>query len=159
MCKWVPLAVVCLFLTFGGPAAAQSTNASISGNVNDASGAAIPGVSITAESIRTGVKSSTISNEAGVYNFPSLQPGQYRMSAELPGFQTAVFNDVVLAISAQLRLNFALQVAGVSQAVEVSVEAESPLATTTSSIGGVISGIKVRDLPLPARNALDLVAT
>ena len=68
----------------------QTTNASIGGTVADSSGAFIPGVTITATNTQTGIVSTTLTNESGAYQFPSIQPGTYKVSAELPGFQTQV---------------------------------------------------------------------
>ena len=81
-------------------------NSSIGGTVQDATGALIPGVEVTATGVETGVVSRAISNESGVYNFPSLLPGGYTLSAELPGFRTATYNDVQLRPGAPIRLNF-----------------------------------------------------
>ena len=75
---------------------AQTSNASVGGFVQDSSGAYIPGVTVTAANIQTGVATTAVTNESGAYNIPSLLPGTYKLSAELPGFKTRVFNDVVL---------------------------------------------------------------
>src|SRR6478752_5994811 len=74
----------------------QSSNGTISGTVADASGAVIPGVTFTATNTATGVVTTVLSNEAGVYNFASLLPGTYKLTATIPGFQTQIFNDVQL---------------------------------------------------------------
>jgi len=138
----------------------QGTNAALSGTVSDPMQALIPGASITAENRLTGITSSTVSNEAGVYNFPSLQPGAYRVSSELPGFKKHVFNDVILEVGARVVLNFQLEVAGAAgTTVEVTAQMDSALALGTSTVGTVIEGRKVTDLPLPARDALGLVFT
>ena len=84
----------------------QSSNGTISGTVADASGALIPGVSVTATNNATGIVTTVLSNDAGAYNFASLQPGTYKVSAVLPGFRTQTFNDVQLGNAGQLRLNF-----------------------------------------------------
>jgi len=65
---------------------AQTGNAQLGGIVQDVSKALIPGVSITATNVDTGVMATQVTNESGAYNFPVLQPGTYRVSAELPGF-------------------------------------------------------------------------
>jgi hypothetical protein len=70
---------------FSTSAWGQTTNASISGSVADSSGAVLPGVAINATNARTGVSGDTVTNESGVYQFPSLQTGTYKLSAELPG--------------------------------------------------------------------------
>ena len=95
--------VLCLVLvpnTFS-----QTINATLGGTVSDASGALIPGVTITANNVATGIVATVISNEAGAYQFAVLQPGNYKVSAELPGFQTQTYNDVQLGGSQQVRLN------------------------------------------------------
>src|SRR5215510_11474006 len=99
------LAFVCLTVSIA--ASAQTSNARVSGSALDGSGARLPGVSISAENTRTGVALNTITNDAGAYAFPSLQPGPYRITAELPGFQKAV-NSVVLEIAAQIEVSFTL---------------------------------------------------
>jgi len=68
------------------PAVAQ-TQAGISGVIHDPSGAVIPGVTVTVTNPATNFVRSAISNEAGVYNFPVLQPGRYNIKVELPGFR------------------------------------------------------------------------
>src|SRR5438093_8336909 len=109
----------------------QSTNATVGGTVQDATGAFIPGVMITATNTGTGIVTTVISNEAGAYQFASLQTGAYKVSAELPGFQTAIYSNVTLGVSQQVRLNFTLQVGTVAQAVEVTVAADTLLATSS----------------------------
>src|SRR5262245_15301565 len=100
--------VLCLILsTFSF---AQTGNATLSGTVTDASAAFIPGVSITATNEATGVVTTALSNESGTYYFASLQPGKYKVSSELPGFQTQTYTNVELGNNAQVRLNFKLQV-------------------------------------------------
>src|SRR5215468_3401408 len=110
----VLLAATALCLCLSSFAFAQSNNATVSGTVSDATGALIPGVSVSATNTQTGVVTSAVSNEAGAYNFASLQPGVYRVSAELPGFQTQTYTNAELGTSQQVRLNFALQVSTVA---------------------------------------------
>jgi len=116
-------------------------------------------VTVTATNTQTGIINNAVSNEAGAYQFPSLQTGLYTVSAELTGFQTHTYKEVTLGIGQQVRLNFSLQVGGVAQAVDVSVAADTLLATSSSSVGSVLPDYKVRDLPLGGRNVLDLVGT
>src|SRR5215470_6814803 len=85
-------------------------NAGLSGTVSDASNALIPGVEITAKNIRTGITTTTVTNETGNFVFASLQAGTYTLSAALPGFQTSTYDNVELGQGQQVRLNFSLQV-------------------------------------------------
>src|SRR5678815_277280 len=98
----------CVFLSLN--AFAQTTDATVGGTVSDATGAPIPGVTITATNTGTGIVKTALSNEAGAYNFPALQTGTYKFSAELTGFKTQTFTDVQLGGAQQARLNFTLQV-------------------------------------------------
>jgi len=135
----------------------QSSNARLSGTVNDASGAVLPGVEVTATNSATGVVSTAITNDAGAYNFASLLPGAYTIKAALPAFQTQTFTNIQLGNAAQVRLNFSLQVGGVNTNVEVSIAADQVLLESSSSVGNVLDQKKVVDLPLVSNNVLDLV--
>src|SRR5690349_15859558 len=138
------------------PLSGQSVYSTISGTVEDASKALIPGVAITATNIGTGVVTATISNEAGAYNFASLAPGRYKVTGELPGFQTESYTNVQLGNAQQLRLNFSLKVAGANTSVEVSIPIDTLLATSSSSVGTQLTEERVRDIPLVGNNAEDL---
>src|SRR5436309_2248913 len=83
---------------------AQTGNAQLGGTVQDPSKALIPGVTVTATNVDTNVTQTQISNESGVYSFAVLQPGLYRLSAELPGFRKQVLNDVRLVVASQSRI-------------------------------------------------------
>jgi Carboxypeptidase regulatory-like domain len=152
-------AALLLVFVFFTNAFAQTTNATLGGTVIDPSRALIPGVTVTATNTQTGIVTTVVTNETGAYQFASLQTGVYKVTAELPGFQTQAYNDVTLGVGQQVRLNFTLQVGAQAQSVEVSVAADTLIATTSSSVGAVLPEYKVRDLPLATRNVLDLVNT
>src|SRR5215468_2284894 len=100
---------------------AFSQNAQLGGSVSDPAGALIPGVTITATNTGTGVTTTTVTNDSGSYTFPSLQPGVYRVSAELPGFQTSTVTNLELGPIA-VRQNFQLQIGTAQTQVEVVSE-------------------------------------
>src|SRR5215470_2163357 len=151
---WISVCVCVFFAvhTFG-----QSSNARLSGTVNDATGAVLPGVEVKATNNATGVVATVITNDAGAYNFASLLPGTYTVSASLAAFQTQTFNGVQLGNAAQVRLNFSLQVGQIATNVEVSIAASQVLLESSSSVGNVLEQKKVQDLPLVSNNVLDLV--
>lgn len=154
------LLLLCLLSVVTSSGKAQGTNAALTGTVQDASGAVVPGAQVVAENTKTGVATTTTTNEAGVYNFPTLQPGIYKVTAEKTGFKRLVYNDVTLELAARITLNFPLEVGAVtSDLVEVSAANDTQLAIGNTSVGGVINGQKVQELPLPGRNALGLVLT
>src|SRR2546425_5369362 len=130
-------AVTLIFLGLSVLAFAQTSNATLGGTISDASGAWIPGVTITAANTGTGIVTTVLSNEAGAYQFASLQTGVYKVSAELTGFRIQTYNEVALGISQQVRLNFTLQVGSLAQSVEVTVAADTLIATSSSSGGTV----------------------
>src|SRR5215467_1096622 len=156
--RWLAVAIVvvslCLPSTY-----AQTSNSSVGGFVQDPSQAFIPGVTVTATNTATGVSASAITNESGTYNIPSLLPGPYRLTAELPGFRTQVFNDVQLGATATARYNFVLQVGAAAETVEVTAEQTALIAESSPTIGQVLTENKVRDLPLVSNNVLDLMKT
>src|SRR5262245_20531838 len=145
---YVALALVSLLFVTSPGAFSQSSNGSISGTVSDAARALIPGVTVTATNVETGVVSTGVTNESGTYNVPSLLPGLYKVSAELPGFQTQTFTDVRLGNAAQVRLNFTLSVASLNTTVEVTTSADRLLLESTSSVGAVLPQKTVQALPV-----------
>ncbi len=146
-----------LCLVFSVGAFAQTSNATLGGTVSDSTGASIPGVAITATNVATGIVNTVLTNEVGAYQFASLQTGTYKVTGELAGFRTQTYNEVLLGISQQVRLNFTLQVGSVAQSVDVTVAADTLIATSSSSVGTVLPEYKVRDLPLGGRNVMDLL--
>src|SRR5438105_1908020 len=154
ICRFLYL--MCVVLLTVLPALAQ-TQASISGVVHDSTGAVIPGVTVTVTNPATNFNRSAISNEAGVYNFPSLQPGQYDIKVELPGFRAITQKDVELQVQQSARIDFTLQVGEVSQTVEVSGTA-ALIATENATVGTVIENKRIVEMPLNGRNFLQLVA-
>jgi len=152
-------AVACAWLWGFSPAArAQVLNGAVGGTVSDPSGAFIPKVAVTATNVNTGIATNGVTNDAGAYQFPNLQPGTYTLSATSPGFQTMTYNDVQLGQGQQVRLNFQLQLASGNQSVQVAAEADTVLATTSASVGGVLSTQDLLSQPVASRNVLDLLA-
>jgi len=148
------IVVSCLLVT---TAFGQATNATLTGTVADATGAVLPGVSITATNTATGVVSTVLSNEAGAYTIQSLLPGTYTVSAELPGFQKQTYTNSVLGNAITVRLNFALQVATQAQSVEVTVDVDTIISTSSPTIGQVLNERKVQDMPVVGNNVLDML--
>ena len=135
-----------------------SINATLSGTVSDSSGALVPGVSVTTKNTGTGVVFNTVTNESGTYQFPSLQPGPYDVTAALAGFQTQTFR-LSLGTSQNIRQNFTLMVGTVSTTVDVTNAADTLLTSATASVSTVLSLNQILDLPLVGRNVVDLATT
>ncbi|HUQ90714.1 MAG TPA: carboxypeptidase-like regulatory domain-containing protein [Bryobacteraceae bacterium] len=134
---------------------AQSTG-SLTGVVQDSQGSVIVGAEVTAENSATGLRLPTTANEAGIYLFPSLPVGEYRVSVAYAGFRTKVKSAIRLQIDQRLTANFELDVAGVQTQVQVE-SAQALLETTTSTLTQVVETRRINDLPLNGRNVLSLL--
>jgi hypothetical protein len=142
--------VVLVSVLFTARGMAQTT-ATISGSVRDSTGALIPGASVTAKNVETGITRTTSTDEQGRYQLLNLSVGGYEIEVSLSGFQTAVRSGIVLAVGEQTVVNFTLQVGRVSEKVEVTEQA--PLVdTTTSAVGGVVETSQIVNLPLNGRS-------
>src|SRR2546428_3288238 len=75
---------------------AQGSTGAISGVVRDATGAVIPGVTVTARHIESGLTRTAVSSETGGYNFHPLPAGAHQITTELPGFKQAVRRGIKL---------------------------------------------------------------
>lgn len=119
--------VVLLFamLAIGGSAAAQDRSGSITGTVRDSSRAILPGATVLATSPSLVGVQTAVSDGQGTYRFPALTPGRYEITAQLQGFTTSKTPNVQLLLGQTLRVDFALDVATLTETV--SVTAVSPV--------------------------------
>lgn len=124
-----PFAVLMLLCTLVAPAWAQDQRGSIEGVVRDASGAVLPGA--TVEATANGVVSSTVTDSVGLYRFPSLAPGNYRVTANLQGFVAREVVEVRVGLGQMKKVDFALPLAGVAETVMVT--AQTPLVDVRST--------------------------
>jgi hypothetical protein len=149
---------LCVFFVFASFVMGQGSDATVSGIVTDPSAAHVVGVAVTALNVATGVVLTSSTNEAGVYVFPSLPVGKYRITAEHAGFRKASVNDVELDVGAQLSLNIRLEIGQTSDTVEVTAAA-SEVNASNATLGNVVEARKILELPLVGRSAYDLIGT
>jgi hypothetical protein len=135
-----------------GIAAAQT--AQITGTVSDPTQAVVPGATITVTNVATNDARVAVSNASGQYSVPFLPSGRYTLRCELEGFQTIVREGIVLETDQEVRVDFGLR-AG-QRTEEVLVVGTPVLASEASSIGQVVTGKTISDLPLNGRNFLQL---
>jgi hypothetical protein len=137
------------------PAFAQNLG-EITGVISDATNALIAGATVTVSNPTTGFTRQAVTNAAGNFDFPGLQPGIYNIKAEAPGFGAETRTNVELQVQQVERIDFQLKVGTVSESVEVS--AGAPLLNTESAdVGTVVETKRIEDLPLNGRNFLQLV--
>ncbi|MDQ2711570.1 MAG: TonB-dependent receptor [Acidobacteriota bacterium] len=134
----------------------QTESASISGTVVDAAGAMVPSAVVEAVSLETGAKRSTVSSSSGVYTLTALSVGHYRVTITIPGFQTYTRENVQLQVGQNLTLDANLQLTSVSTSVDVQ-DTVPPLDEVSATIGGVVSGEQVRQLPINGRSWASLM--
>jgi hypothetical protein len=140
-------------------ACAQATDATLQGTVFDRSGALVPGARVEARNVKTGVVTAHVSNPQGAFIFPALTVGEYTLSADHTGFKKVTLQRIQLEVGARLTLDLTLDVATTADSVEVVADAKTDLAYATSSVGGVVEGKRVLELPVTSRSALILATT
>ncbi len=151
------LAGLCLVISlFSSSALAQSFTAALSGTVRDATGATIPGALVVATNVDTNASSEFTTEATGLYRFPALAPGSYRIEVKAAGFKNAVQSGLTLRVQQAAQLDFSLSVGEAAERVEVSADAMQ-LETTSSSIGKVVENRRIVNLPLNTRNAYSLI--
>jgi outer membrane receptor protein involved in Fe transport len=137
------------------PLFGQEGAAALNGRVTDPGGLTIAAAKVVAVNVNTNASYSADTNEDGLYNFPTLSPGTYRISVQKQGFEEIIKPGVELHVSDIVAINFALEVGSVTQSV--TVEGGAPLVeTTSSSLGSLVNDQKISELPLNGRNYLDL---
>src|ERR1043165_1176839 len=125
--------------------------AQITGRVVDQSGAIIQNANVTVLNIERSQRRSALTNEYGYYTIPLLPPGVYEIDILKRGFEPALQTDLPLSVNEIARLDFTLSIAGIREAI--TVNAQSPLLDhETPTLGGVIGGRQVLELPLLGRN-------
>jgi hypothetical protein len=142
------LAVAGLLVTGIAPrAVAQAVRGTLLGNITDSSGAAIPGATVNITETQTNLTTSTVTNESGVYTFPNLKDGIYRIEAELAGFRKTVRDGVQLDVNTTIRVDLSLQPGELTETVDVSAETPA-LQTDRADTGRVIQGEQIAAMPL-----------
>lgn len=158
--NWLATAIALLAFAIAviSPASAQTVTGSIYGTIDDATGAVIPQAGVTVTNEDTGLSLSTKSNASGTFVFPVLDPGTYRISASVEGFESATQKDLRLSANQNINASFMLHTG--SAHTEVTVDASTTMVDTRESqLGETIDQRRIQDLPLVGRSAYDLVQT
>ncbi len=145
-----------LFALVPGVAFAQTSGGVLNGRVTDETGGALPGVTVTATNVATGVSRSVVTDSTGSYRTPTLFVGRYTVTAELSGFSTVTVREVDLNVATTRALDFTLRPATVQESITVT--ADAPLVATSPSIGTVVSTQELENLPLNGRQFANLAS-
>lgn len=131
-------------------------SAAISGRVEDASGAAVSGATVTVKDVETGATRVVTTDPTGDYRVLALPVGLHEVRVEKEGFRAAVRTGIKLEVGEEAVVNLRLAVGGPKQEIAVSEET-SVVNTTTASVSGLVGEREVKDLPLNGRSFDDLI--
>src|SRR5215831_8760352 len=144
----VLIAVGAVMLLFTAASFAQSTFGEFVGTVKDPSGASITGCTVTVKNLGTSATRTVTTDSTGSYTVVNLEPGDYEITMEAPGFQKLARQNLQLLSRQTVRVDGAMALATQAQAVEVAVQAEAPINTEVSNIAETKVGRELIDLPV-----------
>lgn len=145
--RGILITLVCAVLAVPTTASAQAVTGTLLGNINDSSGAIVPGVTVTATEVGTNTNRTAVSNESGHFIFSSLKNGIYTVSAELQGFRKVIRQNVRVDVNTTIRVDLVLELGLVTEAVTVG--AETPiLQTDRADTGRILEAKVLTEIPL-----------
>ena len=147
-----PLVTLLIMISVGATAAlAQLATGSIQGLTSDKSGAIVPNATVTVTNTATGLSRNSESNASGLYDFPSLPPGDYTVTGEAKGFAKQVFEHVVLTVNAEQSINFDLSPGAATETLTVT-SAAPVVDAVSSTVAPVVGAKTIVDMPLNGRD-------
>lgn len=149
-----------LVATCASFAAAQGTTSRLVGQVSDATGGVLPGVTVTIANEATGVSFTTVTSDVGRYAFEALVSGVYTVSAELAGFKTFSGTSYRVEIGQPTTVNIRLEPGDIAETVQVVGSSEVVQVSTSGNLGTVVDQKTIEALPIVGtrgRNPLELV--
>src|SRR6202521_5466919 len=129
MSRYLPVLLISVILG-GHPVSAQVSTGTISGVVQDPSGAALAGAAVIVRNVDTGIVRTLTTDAGGRYTAPDLTLGDYEVTAQQSGFQTEVRSGITLTVGRESVVNLALKVGQISD--KVTITAEAPLVESTT---------------------------
>src|SRR5260370_873073 len=136
-------------------AVGQGVRAAAVGRIKDESGAVIPKAKIKIVNVATNETRIADASETGDFALPQLSPGEYVLTVEQPGFNTAVRRGIVLETGQEARVDVVLQPGTLTQ--EINVSTAAPLVSSeNATVGNVVDQKKIVELPLNGRDYLQL---
>src|SRR5258707_14371441 len=141
---------------FASAVMGQTETATVSGLVTDRTAASVSGAEVRLQSVERGTLTTTTTNDAGIYVFPSVQPGQYQISIQKQGFKQVDLLGLIVNVQDHIEQNFRLEVGSVAESVTVEAAA-SMVNTTDASVSTVVDQTYVKNMPLNGRSFQDLI--
>lgn len=157
VCLAVFVFVVLLSFYSGSLFAQTASTGAVTGTVTDPSGATVAGASVTLSNPATATQLSTPTDSGGHYIFPSVLPGQYALKVTTKGFRTFLISAITVDVTKSSTVDVKLELGESTQTIEVISGIGTELQTTDASVGGVLSGLQLNQLPAIARSSASLV--
>jgi len=134
-----------------------SPTATLSGVVTDATGGVMPGVMVVVKHNPTGMTlAAIVTNGAGVFSVPALDPASYTVTVSRQGFRPVVMTDVRVATSTPVSLTVTLEPGAINEMIQVEARSQYVQKQSTT-ITSTIDSDQIKNLPLNSRNALNFV--
>src|SRR5258708_3414482 len=141
---------------FAGPAAAQMARGAIPGTVRDATGALVPGATVTVTNTGTNQAKTAVTDAKGFYRVAGLEPGPYTVRTELAGFSTVESRDIPVRTASEVSLNVELKVGDTTEAITLTGRTEAiELNNTNPTIGLTSTARQAVELPLSAGRSIN----
>src|SRR5260370_24165469 len=137
--------------------AQTATSGLVSGTITDPTGAMVPGTTIVLTQHGTNAQSKATSDAVGHYVFPAVDPADYTVAFSANGFQTTVVQQLHVEVQRSYTLSMALKLGRASETIEVADVPTAELQTTNSTIGTVLGGVALENLPVFTRSASALM--
>jgi hypothetical protein len=154
---WVLVLCGCLLLIWPNAVLGQtSARGEVHGVVTDESGSVIPGVQVTLTNLATGISRKTTTGTEGLYVFPLVDPGFYRLTVEKGGFATAVVSSLQVITTSPTPIDVAMKVGAVNQQITVTA-AHELLNTRDATVSSLVSSANLEETPLNAKQYVNLI--
>jgi hypothetical protein len=144
--------LICFFSLFAAltmPAYGQVLYGTLTGNVADGTGAAVPNAKIEAVNAGTGLTKQAVSDSSGAYTFNDLQPGTYKVTISAPSFGSVIEQGVLVDANSVRRVDVKLQPAQVNQSIVVDASVTA-LQADRADVSNEIQSAQIAQLPEPA---------
>jgi len=151
--RFAACALILLFIT---TTVSASPTGSIAGSVKDPSGAAISGARLTLTNLATNAKMEAVSDTNGAFQFLQLAPAEYSLVVESQGFKKVTERRILVQVDQITHVDVPLEIGSVAQVVEVTSAATPLLETDRSTLSNVVDSQVISNMPLNARQYLDL---
>ena len=145
--RFVAFLIAVLVAAGAGVATAQERFGGLTGIVTDATGAVLPGATVTITSKNTGAARTIVTSSDGLYNVPDLDPGRYSMVVELSGFAKVAMDDVAVSLGKTLKLDAQLKVGDMTEVVQVQADARPAIDSRSTLVSHNVTAEEIDRMP------------